>query len=134
MKRKLVRLVAKLVNDFSRELCSQRVCQQAGALSAITVSKQHALDRSAIAPNFVITGAPDASPEHIRFDELWFGARTTFAGMGDTALEQDFRVLAVTVIKALKARVSEAEICTWQFRNAVVSPAFVKEMREKAGL
>lgn len=138
MRRKLIKLVAGLVDDFSRELHALRtprtLQEMASPLLYVPMSKDETANRPAIVPNFFGSSAPDVSPEHERFDELWYSARNAVAGMNDGKLDQEFRVLAIAVIKALKSRVSEQEICSWPFHDALVSPAFVKEMSERAGL
>lgn len=138
MRKKLIKFAAKLVDDFSCELHAIRtprtLQEMASPLRFIPVSKDKTAHRPAIVPSFFGSSAPDTSPEHLRFDEMWYGARNAVAGMSDGKLDQEFRVLATAVIKALKARVSEQEICSWSFHDTLVSPAFVKEMSERAGL
>jgi hypothetical protein len=129
--RRLVKLAAKLVDDFQRELYALRtprtLQEMACGLRSVPVSKDKADTRPAIIPNYLDPRASD-DPAHLRFDSLWFHAKTAVAGFNDPELDEDFRRLANTVAKALKNRVSESEVCRWEFHGTLVSPSFVREI------
>lgn len=135
MRTKLVKVLARLVDEFQRELHAIReprtVQEMASGLACIPLSKDEDAARPAIVPNFLDAKAAE-NPEHQKFDELWFTARTAI--VRDTQLEADFRALAHAVLRGAQARISEQEMSRWPFRGAMVSPAFIKEITERKGL
>jgi hypothetical protein len=133
MTKKLVKLVAGIVIDFQRELRDQQtqsILEMANALAAIPVPKAK-LRASAIIPNFMEARAQQL-PEHLAFEDLLHSARV--AVVRDVALENEFQVLASTIVRAAKSRTSEQEMSRWPFRNTLVSPSFIRDVLDRKGL
>ena len=134
---RLIKLAAKLVDDFSKELHALRtprtLQEMASALRYVPISKDAPKTSRAIQPNFLVS-TPSDDPGHAKFNDLWNQERTCVAGLEDRELTADFKVLANVVARGLRARVSEAELCRLEFHGCLVSPAFVREIAQKIGI
>lgn len=133
MMRRLIQLIALLIDGVKLELAELALPRQAAALGTLPICKAPKASTTAIIANFQSAKAKP-SEEHARFDDLFFGVQTAPAGFESPErleLMADFRRLGTAVAAALKRRVSEQEICSWQFHDTLVSPAFVKQIQEK---
>jgi hypothetical protein len=128
----VARLLAELINATLRALHAIQtpltLQEMAAPLRWIPLAKAEEDRRPAIIPNFLDSKA-EVKPEHAAFDDMFYAART--AVVRDSRLEEDFRNLGAFVVAALRARMSESEICRLPFRGAMVSPSFVAEVRER---